>query len=498
MTSVRPASNTENGLAVAPAGKMQGVVLERVTRYLGVPYATASRFAEPRPLRAWRGVRLFDKHGPACPQNDRPGFDSPRAARALAILGMSATEPNQADDCLVLNLWVPDNISGAPVMVWLHGSVDMGSGGEPWCDGESFAREHGVVVVTINSRLSAFGHFGGAEHANNGLLDVIAALQWLVTNVSSFGGNPENITLGGVSAGAFRAACVAACPLASGLIKRLILHSLVAARPMTTDECDERTQRLVAGLEGGRPEAEEVSGRTLARHVTAAGAPFLPVLDELLPSDPIDALATGHLSHIPTVVGTTRDEGFTFVPGKQIDYDGVEDACRVKLGEGGAEFFKSFRETSPTLAPFELASELLGAVLFHRAFFRLAEGRRGAGAVGSTYGYEFCAATNLVDGRPRTPHGFDVPFAFGNLDRVSIARGLRSNWAISKTMGRRWAAFTRGQAPDDEALNWPAYSDERSCMILGPTPTASVSRNYRAAVRDLVLACRLDATALLA
>ncbi|MFP5326740.1 MAG: carboxylesterase family protein, partial [Acidimicrobiia bacterium] len=395
------------------------------------------------------------------------------------------------DDCLVLNVWSAVGSADAPVLVWLHGYVATGSG-SGWSEGEALARTCGVVVVTVNYRLSIFGHAADAEIPNVGLLDVVTALHWVSENIAAFGGDARNVTLGGVSAGAFRAACVATSNRSKGLVSRLVLHSPLAVRPLTKCEAEERSAALQQHL--GRDPRRDVPAMDIARAAARAG-PFLPVLDDDLVVDhPMEELADGTTSRLPVVVGITRDEGFAFVT-RVLDGSPLTDAdvnaqCEDALGPAGLEILQRYRALHPGSPPSEIASELIAGVLFRRAAFRFLERRLDAQASGAgvVHAYEFAAATNFVDRRPRTPHGFDVPFMFGNLAKVSIARGIPANRELSATMGKRWSAFMRGQGPVDRAgPEWPAYGPEREWLTLGPEPVPSIVSDPRLVERAMLI-----------
>ena len=199
-------------------GKIQGAQKEGILVWKGIPFAQpplgSLRFRAPQPLEGWTGIREATQFGPISPQ---------------ASSGSFGTLPGpMSEDCLTLNIWS----SGAddarrPVMVWIHGgSFVTGAGSTPWYNGTSFA-EHGVVVVTINYRLGALGflylaEYAGEEYAtsgNNGLLDQIAALTWVRENIAAFGGDPDNVTIFGESAGAMSIGALLAMPAAHGLFK---------------------------------------------------------------------------------------------------------------------------------------------------------------------------------------------------------------------------------------------------------------------------------------
>ena len=239
------------------SGRIQGERLDGVERFLGIPYAQSiagrNRFAPPRPVEPWAGVREVVRYADSAPQQGSelagptpvtPAFQPP-----------AYVEPG--NDCLALNVWAPEGADGSlPVMVWLHGGGwTSGSGSCFIYDGENLAR-HGVVVVTINHRLGASGLtdlsrvLGGefAASSNLGIRDIIAALEWVRDNIVAFGGNPELVTIFGESGGGWKVATVLGTPSAKGLFHRAVIESGPLTRFMTPDQADEIARAVLSAL----------------------------------------------------------------------------------------------------------------------------------------------------------------------------------------------------------------------------------------------------------
>jgi para-nitrobenzyl esterase len=471
-------------------GAVLGRRVDDVRRFLGIPYAHSDRFGPPTPPPPWPGLRPAFGHGPACPQAPATGrgADAARAARVERLFGIRSHEPVQDEGCQVLNVWAPaDAARPAPVLVWLHGHIATGSAADPWADGAALARD--TVVVSVNHRLSVFGHAHDGQAAtrgaaNAGLLDIVEALRWVRANIGAFGGDPGNVTLGGSSAGALRAACVAGSPRAAGLVHRLALHSLLATRALAPEEAARRTARLagVLGVRRGLDGLRTVGAAALVRAVHGAGLRFLPVVDgDVLPADPLDLL--DRWRHLPLVVGTTRDEGFTFVPGE------ADATAPARLGPLGDVLLARYRALHPHLPAREVEMEMVAGAYFRRAAFAVAAGRMGPGPAAPTFAYEFAGEMPLVDRQPRSPHGFDIPFAFGNLRAVAAARSAADNRALEAAMTTLWRAFVAGRplVTGDGTVWSPQTAAHLDTLLIGPR-RATMVRGHRRAERRILAA----------
>jgi para-nitrobenzyl esterase len=281
-------------------GVLVGALEDSVAIFKGIPYAAppvgALRWALPQPPAAWKGERPATALGASCMQPEAPRnvpADSPAA--------------QMSEDCLYLNVWAPSHAKGAPLMVWLHGGGNRsGSSADRYTDGAAFARD-GVVLVSLNYRLGVFGFLPAGGEANFGLWDQLAALRWVRENAAAFGGDPDNVTLFGESAGADDTLALMCAPQARGLFKRAIAESpgdgwaqpeALADAPNDTSLAALRSIPAAKLLQGN--EAMDDWGITLDGH--------------LLGQMPMNAFAAGHAAAMPLIIGTNDEEGSLLGP----------------------------------------------------------------------------------------------------------------------------------------------------------------------------------------
>lgn len=452
---VRPGrSGVDIDVEVA-GGVVRGSAEAGLAVFRGVPYAElAERFGAPGPLPAWAGVREATSFGPPPPQPGIFGMDAMTRADA------------EGDNWLTVNVWSPDCRGQLPVMLWIQGGAYMfGTSGLPEYDGSNLARD-GVVVVTFNYRvgLEGFGYVEGTP-ANRGLLDQVAALEWVRDNIAAFGGDPSLVTVFGQSAGAGSVAALLAMPRARGLFGRAIAQSVPGT--YFTPELAADITRTCAEQLGVHPSqlphtdpwrvasaADAVLAKIhqfterwgLAAH---AGVLFSPVIEgDLLPTTPWRGL-TGQ---VELVVGHTRHEQrlLTMLTGLlgHITADRATEAANVFAPDP-----RTYRERFP--APEDLYDVVRSDWLFRMPSLHLAESQLAAG--GTAYLYELTWPAPGLGGALGACHGLDVPLVFGNLTAgqpaTLIGQPTPTAADVSDQMRRAWTAFAAHGDP-----GWPAYN----------------------------------------
>lgn len=409
---------------------------------------------------------------------------------------MDKQQPADNDDWLTLNVWSPDPGPGGglPVLVWIPGGGYMvGSSVLPEFDGGRLAAA-GVVVVTLNYRLGVegFAQIEGAP-ANRGLLDQIAALQWVQENIRAFGGDPVRVTVFGQSAGGGSVAALLAMPRADGLFRRAVVQSMpgtffspaLAADVTAACAAELGVRPTLAGLSTMDPARLPAAGYSVAAkmdrwkdswgRITYRPIPFAPVVDgDVLPVTPWQALAAGAARDIDLLVGHTRDEHrlFSLIDGVlgQVTEDQAETALR-KLAPG-ADGVRCYRESFPAATPEELYELVNADWLFRMPTLHLAQAHAAAG--GRTYFYELTWTAPAFGGALGSCHGLDIPLVFGNLGSgqpaLLIGEPVSADAEdLSARMRGAWTAFAADGEP-----GWPAYdTDQRLVQLLDARPAVT-------------------------
>lgn len=465
-----------NPVVQTSAGPVSGFRTGGVSAFLGVPYAAAPvgelRFALPQPPHPWSEPRDATALGPNAPHRMRefPQIDpSPVVGTGWA----------PGDDYLNANIWTPDVNGRAPVMVFIHGGAFVAVSNRATAyDGTAFARD-GVVLVAINYRMGVDG-FLPLEGAptNLGLRDMLFALTWIRDNVAAFGGDPENVTVFGESAGAMAIADLLSSPLAEGLFRRAIVQSghgsMVRSLPVA-----KRLTVKVAGILGVPPTAEGFRDVSIERTLDALEqvqqptakidlreangrepayglSKFLPVYgDDVLPERPLKALAAGAGADVQLLIGTNTDEmNIYFVP----------TGVKAKVSWPLAWFVLHRTEGSALRVLRAYAGKGLKAgEVFTRALsdlvFRLPARKFAAAHRGRTHVYEFGWRSPACDGELGACHALELPFVFDTLATATGDRGLAGPnppQVLAESIHRLWVNFAR-----DGSLPWGEYSAER-------------------------------------
>lgn len=470
-------------------GKIRGVAarVEGVRAYKGIPFAAPPvgdlRWKPPQPVAAWEGVRECADYGPACPQPDA---------------GITRAPDRQDEDCLYLNVWTSATSSGdkRPVMVWIHGGGStVGAASLPYYDGARFAAD-GVVFVSFNYRLGPLGFLAhpalSAESprkvsGNYGTLDQIAALEWVKRNVAKFGGDPDNVTIFGESAGAVSGGVLMVSPLAKGLFHRAILESGTPANVRTplrdggdpageadghaagnaaNESAEDFGVKLFEKLGVATPtEARRVAPRDLIEALPptigpmSQGVKYGPIVDGwVVPENPLTLMDRGKFHAVPFLLGTNADEATMFSGRIPIKHEfGYRLVVSRAFRDNADAVMKVFPATlKPT--PKESLERLITVAAFispARMWARMAVRREPR-----VFLYHFTrVAPALKESGKGATHGIEIPYVFQNGDLIFKDP---VDTALSATMHRAWIQFAKTGDPNGPDLpEWPRYTAEK-------------------------------------
>ncbi len=474
---------------ITEGGEVSGVREGGANVWRNIPFASAARWEAPQPAQPWQGVRDGSKPGPICPQ----------VAEAEALKALP-----QSEDCLNLNVWAPAGHTKGrlPVMLWIHGgSFRIGSGSQPTYDGEALTAR-GVVLVTINYRLGILGRFAhpdlsreqaGKPRANYGLMDQVAALQWVKRNIANFGGDPDNVTIFGYSAGGVSVNYLMAAPSAFPFFNKAIAQSGGIQIETTRHISDRRPGPMGAPL--------EAEGLALAKQFGSGDTPAplaalrkLPVADLLAFQE---KHALGSLNPVVDGVLIPDDIGRTFKEGQQ---------ARVPYMAGSTSWEASLIENLPRPLPPKvllmgiadvdgarkafggLDDAALGKAWFADSVFLgtahyLTRASASIGQPAWLYLFDY-VPTALRGTVPGVAHGDEVPFIFGTLPgkirNFSASQISREDRKVSQLMTAYWANFARSGNPNGKGLPMMVdrASQEDAINILDATP--HIERGFKA------------------
>jgi para-nitrobenzyl esterase len=484
----RSTSEIQTVLLETAMGKLAGLCKGCVLSFKGIPFAKPPvgklRWRMAQPNVPWTGIRDATRYGPVCPQSAIP----------LETL-TGGVEAEQSEDCLYLNIWTPAcDAAKRPVMVWIHGGgFAIGAGSQTIYSGERLAAR-GVVVVTINYRLGAFGfldwtQIAGSQLAGSGaegLGDQILALHWVKRNIAAFGGDPDNVTIFGESAGGMSVGALLASPPARGLF-----HKAIAQSGAGHIGCDRERAARVAhamldalGLDASQaPRARDlpadailkaqgaVLAQARARHDTRklGALPFQPVIDgALLPLRPIEAVRAGAAAGIPVLTGTTREEWKLFTVADPRMRLMSTTGLRARVTSLARDIAPALLDAYATGSPFDRFNAIMTDKNFTLPAIALLKAQAERAPV---FAYRFDWRSPWLGGIMGACHVLDVGFVFGThgqkLASVFFGAGTAAE-QLATAMMDSWTAFARTADPTTLATGpWPRYDDSGQVMIFG-------------------------------
>lgn len=461
--------------ALVESGAVEGVAKDAVTAYLGMPFAAPPvgelRWREPQPVAPWEGTRKATSFAPACMQT---GVSMP-----------GEQPPVTSEDCLYLNIWTPAKAADErlPVIVWIHGGgYQNGSASMPLYWGDRLA-QRGVIVITIAYRLGPLGFLAHADltaesahesSGNYGLLDQIAALEWIRRNIAVFGGDPQRVTIAGQSAGAMSVSMLMASPRAKGLFHRAIGQSGGLFEPLQI-----APSYLLANAErDGKAYASSVGATSIAalRKLPAAellagkaGSVSHPVVEPyVLPAAPYEAFISGSYNDVPVLVGFNAEEGRAFVDVSRVE--AATFAADIERGFGSLpspliDAYPHVNDAQARQSRLDLERDLrFGWDMWAWARLQAQSGRS------PVYFYYFKRQPPFPKGSIHegwgASHFAELWYMFDHLDQYA------SHWSavdreLANSMSGYWTNFAKGGDPNGDGLpRWPLFDGGSTVLHL--------------------------------
>jgi para-nitrobenzyl esterase len=460
-------------------GKVRGLTIGGVMHFRGIPYggdmSGKNRFMPPTKPAAWTGVRDCTEWGHLAPQrvNDTPNDYT-------KMVGWNNYRGGMSEDCLNVNVWTPALRDGGnrAVMVCFHGGgYTSGSGNLVALEGHHLVRTGNVVVVNVNHRLGALGYldlsaFGGAELAasgNAGMMDCVAALEWVRDNIASFGGNPNNVMIFGQSGGGGKCSTLMAMPSAKGLFHRVALQSgstLRVGRHETTQRTAETMLRTLGVAKGELSKLQAIPFDQIIAAQGNAG----PVVDgAVVPRDPFDPDAPAMSANVPMIIGTClEDAGINMT-----DFDADEAAlvayAETQAAGKAAEVVAAYRKSYPTKWPRLIKAMIATDRAGRRNAVTQAE-RKAAQGTASAFVYRWDWPVPGGNNKWGAVHGADLSLSFAN-PTTPMTLDTPGAKIMASRIGAAFIAFAKTGKPDTSTIpHWPAYTPaERGVMIFDTT-----------------------------
>lgn len=482
------------------SGKVRGFIQNGIYTYKGIPYATADRFMPAKKVEPWEGVRSSTMYGPVAPLMT-PTTQVQDESEFVFDHDWGYTN----EDCLRINVWTPsiDDNKKRPVLFWIHGGgYTAGSSQElPSYDGENLSGKGDVVVVSINHRLNILGFldlsaYGDKykESANNSMLDIVAALGWVKTNISNFGGDPNNVTIFGQSGGGAKVNTLMAMPRAKGLFHKAINQSGSFRARLTKKTISQQITAEVLNQLSLSPSQVDSLQTIPFDELSEAGTAALGVVAEkmkeegnapvgfglswgpsldgtILPHDLMSDEAFELSKDIPLMLGTTKNEFTPFMNGRFFKaseeevMSHINDTYKDKADDYVAAVKKAYPNDS---RPSDLLA--IDATFRPGAVFQAnkkAELKSGA----PVYMYLFTWQSPVFDGKYKSLHCMELPFVFDNIERArQMTGGGQEAQILADKMSSAWINFAKTGNPNHDGLpQWPQYNSENTSTMFFDT-----------------------------
>ncbi|HEX4078115.1 MAG TPA: carboxylesterase family protein [Rhizomicrobium sp.] len=480
-------------VADTQSGRVQGLVNAGIRQFKGVPYSASTgdknRFLPPRKPTPWTGVRECFGYGPVSPQVPT---DITNSYGRLIHFDLVPAQGGMSEDCLHLNIWTPALRDGRKrsVMVSIHGGgFAIGSGNAALYDGAELARRGDVVVVTVTHRLAVFGFLdlaalGAAQqfaHAGVvGIMDLVAALEWVRDNIENFGGDPDCVTIFGQSGGGWKVSTMLAAPAAKGLFHRAAVQSGSLLRHVPRELAAMAAEAVIAKLGVTKANFAAIQKLPwqdlLAAQAAVAAALFAPVADgTYLPHDPFEPAAPDESAEVPLIVSTTLDDAGLFLDNFELDDNGLRQLLQARHGDKAEAVLRLYRNRWPRKSPYLLQAQMITDSGFRRFAYTQAESKA-AQARAPVYFYQWDWPSPAYGGRFGAAHAIDVPACFANAREAILGAGSGPGRFLCDQLSAAWIAFAKTGDPNNSRIpHWPAFNTKNRPTMIFDDPVRIVN-----------------------
>jgi para-nitrobenzyl esterase len=486
------------------SGQVRGLISSGIRQFKGVPFGASTagpnRFQRPQRPQPWTGARDCFGYAPVSPQVP---YDVGHEYARLIQFDLNVATGGMGEDCLHLNIWTPDTgrKDKRAVLFCIHGGgFAICSGNHPMYDGAKLAHLGDVVVVAVTHRLSSFGYLDladldpsgrWADASAAGMLDLIAALEWVRDNIENFGGDPNSVMIFGQSGGGWKVSTLLGMPAARGLFHRAAVQSGSLATHVPREVAAQVAQTFIKQLGLTRATIDRIQHlpwtQLLAAQTAIGAHAFAPALDGThIPAHPLDTEAASQSDHVPLIVSTTLDDAGLFFDRFAMTEEELTDTLSTGYGPHAATLKRAYREHFPTKSPYLLYAQIITDAGFRRFAHAHAESkaaRRGA----AVYAYLWEWACPAFDGKFGALHAMDVSASMHNERDAILGGGSTDARRMCDALASTWLAFAKTGDPNNPHIpDWPRFDSLQRATLVFDRNTR-VERDPHGALRKLWL-----------
>jgi para-nitrobenzyl esterase len=470
--------------AETASGRVQGLISSGIRQFKGVPYgastAGANRFQRPRLAKPWTGVRDCFGYAAVSPQVP---YEVGHEYARLIQFDLNVALGGMGEDCLHLNIWTPGTgrQDKRTVLFCIHGGgFAICSGNHPMYDGTKLAQWGDVVVVTVTHRLSSFGYLNladldpsgpWADTGAAGMLDLVAALEWVRDNIENFGGDPDCVTIFGQSGGGWKVSSLLAMPAARGLFRRAVIQSGSLVSHMPREAATQISQAFIGQLGLTPATLERIKDlpwtQILAAQTAIGAHAFAPIVDGThIPAHPLESQVASLSDDVPLIISTTLDDAGLFFDRFAMTEQELRDTLSASYGAKASLLEKTYREHFPSKSPYLLYSQIITDAGFRRFAHAQAEAKA-ARQHAEVYTYLWEWTCPAFEGKFGAVHAMDVAASMHNERDAILGSGSTDARRMCDDLASAFLAFAKTGDPNNSQIPaWPRFDASRRSTLV--------------------------------